>query len=63
MVFFADETMDVGYDSRTPVSPDYTPHGSQYAGKINRLQPDAGADDNNQFIDPEDRLRIVLARQ
>ena len=63
MVFFADGTTDIGYEFRTPVSPDYTPHGSKYTGKINRVQLDAGADDKDQFIGPEERLRVAMARQ
>jgi arylsulfatase A-like enzyme len=63
MVFSADETTDIGYESGTTVSPDYTSHGSRFTGKIKWVQLDTGADDNNHFIDPEERLRIAMARQ
>jgi arylsulfatase len=63
MIFSADETTDIGYESGTTVTPDYTAHGSRFNGKINWVQLDLGKDDNDHFIDPEERLRIAMARQ
>jgi arylsulfatase len=63
MVFSADETTDIGYESGTPVSADYTFNESKFSGKIHWVQLDAGVDDNDHFIDPEERLRIAMARQ
>jgi arylsulfatase A-like enzyme len=63
MVFSADETTDIGYESGTTVSPDYTAAGSRFTGKINWVQLDVGTDDHDHFIDPEERLRIAMARQ
>lgn len=63
MVFSADETTDVGYESGTPVSADYTTQGSRFTGRIHWVQIDLGADDHDHFIDPEERLRIAMARQ
>jgi arylsulfatase len=63
MIFSADETTDIGYESGTTVTPDYTAHGSRFAGKINWVQLDLGPDDHDHFIDPEERLRIAMARQ
>ena len=63
MIFSADETTDIGYESGTTVSPDYTPHTSKFTGKIHWVQLDAGTDDNDHFIDPEERLRVAMARQ
>lgn len=63
MVFSADETTDVGYESGTSVSPDYDLHSSRFTGKINWVQIDLGEDDNDHFIDPEERMRIAMARQ
>jgi arylsulfatase len=45
MVFSADETMDIGYESASPVSVDYDMHTSAFNGKINWIQLDAGVDD------------------
>ena len=63
MIFSADETTDIGSESGTTVTPDYTAHGSRFTGKINWVQIDLGTDDNDHFIDPEERLRIAMARQ
>jgi hypothetical protein len=63
MIFSADETTDIGYESGTTVTPDYTAHGSHFTGKINWVQLDVGSDDHGHFIDPEERLRIAIARQ
>jgi hypothetical protein len=63
MIFSADETTDIGYESGTTVTPDYTARGSRFIGTINWVQIDLGKDDNDHFIDPEERLRIVMARQ
>ena len=63
MIFSADETTDIGYESGTTVTPDYTAHGSRFTGKINWVQLDVGSDDHDHFIDPEERLRIAIARQ
>ena len=63
MVFSADETTDIGYESGTTVSPDYTAATSHFTGTINWVQLDVGTDDNDHYIDPEERLRVALARQ
>jgi arylsulfatase len=63
MIFSADETTDVGYESGTSVSPDYTTQSSRFTGRINWVQIDLGADDNDHFIDPEERMRVAMARQ
>jgi Sulfatase len=63
MLFSADETTDIGYESGTTVTTDYTPGTSRFSGKIKWVQLDLGTDDNDHFIDPEERLRIAMARQ
>jgi arylsulfatase A-like enzyme len=63
MIFSGDETTDIGYESGTPVSADYTTRTSRFTGKINWVQIDLGADDHDHFIDPDERLRIAMARQ
>jgi hypothetical protein len=64
-VFSADETTDIGYESGTTVSPDYTAHTSRFNGRIQWVQIDLGDDakDADHYIDHEERLRIALARQ
>jgi arylsulfatase A-like enzyme len=63
MVFSADETTDIGHESGTTVSRDYTARGSRFSGKIHWVQLDLGDDDHDHFIDPDERLRIAMARQ
>jgi arylsulfatase len=63
MIFSADETTDIGYESGTTVSPDYTTKTSRFTGKIHWVQIDLGDDDHDHFIDPDERLRIAMARQ
>jgi arylsulfatase A-like enzyme len=63
MIFSADETTDIGYESGTSVTPDYDTHTSRFTGTINWVQLDLGKDDHDHFIDPEERLRVALARQ
>jgi arylsulfatase len=64
-IFSADETTDVGYESGTTVSPDYTAHTSRFNGRINWVQLDLGKDaaDADHFISPEERVRVAMARQ
>jgi arylsulfatase len=63
MVFSGDETTDIGQETGTTVTPDYTAKDSRFTGKINWVQIDLGADDHDHFIDPEERLRLAMARQ
>jgi hypothetical protein len=63
MIFSADETTDIGYESGTTVTPDYTAETSRFTGKINWVQIDLGDDDHDHFIDPDERLRIAMAQQ
>src|SRR4051794_29340819 len=63
MVFSADETTDIGYESGTTVTADYTTASSRFTGRINWVQIDLGTDDHDHFIDPEERLRVAMARQ
>ncbi len=63
MIFSADETTDIGYESGTTVTPDYSTAGSRFTGKIHWVQIDLGDDDHDHFIDPDVRFRIAMARQ
>jgi arylsulfatase len=63
MVFSADETTDIGYESGTTVTAEYTAKDSHFTGRINWVQIDVGADDHDHFIDPDERLRVAIARQ
>jgi arylsulfatase len=63
MIFSADETTDVGYESGTPVSSDYSAATSRLNGRLHWVQIDLGDDSHDHYIDPEERLRIAMARQ
>ncbi len=63
MIFSADETTDIGYESGTAVTPDYTAHSSKFTGKIHWVQLDVGKDNHDHLISPEERLRVAMARQ
>jgi arylsulfatase A-like enzyme len=64
MLFSADETLDLGRDTATPVSDD---HGSDnaFTGRVLWVQIDVdeAAEDLDHLISPEERLRIAMARQ
>ncbi|MDP9165415.1 MAG: arylsulfatase [Actinomycetota bacterium] len=64
-IFSADETTDVGRETGTTVSPDYTAHTSKFNGKINWVRIDLGEDAEaaDHYIEPDERFRIAMARQ
>ena len=63
MMFSADETTDLGVDTASPVSDDYTPEQSVFNGVVNWAQIDLGEDDNDHLITPEQRLRVAMSKQ
>jgi arylsulfatase len=63
MIFSGDETTDVGRDTATPVSSDYSRNTSVFTGKVNWVQIDLGKDDHDHFISPEERMNLAMARQ
>ncbi len=65
IIFSADDGCDVGEDSGAPVSPDYKPGDNRFNGKVKGVQlaiADAAESADHQ-IDPEDAIRIAMARQ
>jgi arylsulfatase A-like enzyme len=63
MAYSADETCDLGRDTGSNVSDDYTPETSPFTGTINWVQLDAGDDNHDHLISPEDRLKVAMVRQ
>jgi arylsulfatase len=63
MMYSSDETCDVGSDTGTSVSDDYSPEDSHFTGTINWVQLDAGNDDHDHLISPEERWQVAMARQ
>jgi arylsulfatase A-like enzyme len=64
-IFSADETFDIGRESGSPVSPEYTPRDSAFSGEVSWVQLDmaGAAEDADHFISPEERFRIAMALQ
>jgi arylsulfatase A-like enzyme len=63
LIFSADETLDVGSDTASPVSDDYDAPSSHFTGTVNWVQLDVGQDSHDHLISPEDRIRLAMARQ
>jgi arylsulfatase A-like enzyme len=63
LVFATDETCDLGCDTGSPVSDDYTPESSRFTGSIGWVQIDLGDDDHGHLVTPADRWRVAMARQ
>jgi arylsulfatase A-like enzyme len=65
MMFSGDETCDVGADTASPVSDDYTSEGSRFTGTVEWVQLDIAeaAEDLDHLIAPEERLHIAMTRQ
>jgi len=62
-VFSADETLDIGTETGSPVTDDYVTR--TFTGEVNWVQIDVDkdAEDVDHFIKPEERLRLVMAIQ
>ncbi len=63
MIYSADETCDVGCDTGTPVSEDYTQTTSRFTGTIHWVQLDIGDDSHDHLITPEELMRVATAIQ
>jgi arylsulfatase A-like enzyme len=63
MVFSADETCDIGFESGSPVTTDYSKRN--FSGEVNwvEIDIDQAAEDLDHLIKPEERLAISMALQ
>ena len=63
--FSADETADIGSDTASPVSDDYTSATSHFSGTVNWVQIDLGedAEDADHLITAEERMQVAMNRQ
>ena len=61
-IFSADETMDVGYESGSPVTEDY-PVQNAFTGKIDWVDVSIGPADADHLIDPQAYMKIAMIRQ
>ena len=64
-LFSTDETLDVGYEAGSPVTPDYPERGTKFSGKVSwvEIDIDEAAEDLDHLISPEDRYRVAMATQ
>jgi hypothetical protein len=60
-VFSADETLDIGFESGSSVTTDYS--SNHFNGEVNWLQIDVGEDANDldHFLNHQERLKIAMA--
>ena len=63
LVYSGDETTEVGCDLGTPVSDEYAATGNEFNGKIRWVQITVDETSSDHLVHPEDRLRVVMARQ
>jgi arylsulfatase len=63
--FSADETVDVGGERGSPVSPDYGPKGNAFTGQVDwvELDVDKAALDQDHLLTGEERFRVAMALQ
>ena len=63
LVFSADETLDLGSDTGSPVSDEYTSATSTFTGTVHWVQLDVADEGVDHFITPEERMKVAMARQ
>jgi len=63
LVFSADETLDIGTETGSPVTADYK--SRKFSGDVNwvEIDVDKDAEDLDHFIKPEERLALAMAIQ
>jgi arylsulfatase len=64
-IYSADETLDIGVDDASSVSPDYTQKTSRFIGEVNwvEIAINEAAEDFDHFITEEERYRVAMGRQ
>jgi arylsulfatase A-like enzyme len=65
MVFSADDGLDIGVDTGSPVSQDYRPHGNEFTGRVKGVEITiAEATENlDHLVEPEEAMHLAMARQ
>jgi len=63
--YSADETVDVGCEAGSPVSPDYGPRGNAFNGEVNwvEIDVDKAALDADHILTGAERFRVAMALQ
>jgi len=63
MIYSADETCDIGCDTGTPVSDDYSSADSAFTGTVHWVELHAGDDNHDHLITPEELMRVATTIQ
>lgn len=65
MIFSADDGLDVGVDTGSPVSPDYGPRGNEFTGRVKgvELAIAEASESLDHLVVPEEAVRLAMARQ
>ena len=63
MIYSGDETCDIGSDTGTPVSEDYSGPTSRFTGTVNWVELQIGDDSHDHLISPEDLMRVATSIQ
>ena len=63
MLFSGDETTDLGVDTASPVSDDYTPEESRFTGTVHWVRITSAATDHDHLITPEQRIQAAMSKQ
>ncbi len=63
MIYSADETCDLGVDTGTPVSEDYTSESSHFTGRVKWVELQIGDDSHDHLISAEELMRVATAIQ
>ncbi len=65
MIFSADDGCDVGHDSGSPVSEDYSSRGNAFTGVVKGVEIAIAeaAESHDHLVSPAEAVRIALARQ
>ena len=63
--FSADETVDVGLEAGSPVSPDYDSKGNAFNGEVNWVEIDVDKEalDQDHILTGAERFRVAMALQ
>jgi len=65
VVFSADDGCDVGRDTGAPVSQEYGARGNEFTGRVKGVEIAVAeaADIADHIVDPEEVVRVAMARQ
>jgi arylsulfatase A-like enzyme len=65
MVFSADDGLDIGVDTGSPVSQDYGPRGNEFTGRVKGVEITTAeaAESLDHLVEPEEAMQLAMARQ